>query len=219
MPHADTGMRARLADESGYALNRDGLRIYYEIFGQGDKTIVLMPAYPISHSRMWKGQIHYLARHFRVVTYDGIGNGMSDHPDPQSKWRSNIYADDCISVMDATGTKAAVLAGICHDGVWPSIQLAASDPERVLGIVAFAPGIRLGNPIALRAAAIATFDEKLESYEGWSKQNRHYITDNFRGFMEFFFGEMYPEPHSIKQIEDTVAYALDGRVETFLMDD
>ncbi len=219
MPHTDTGMRARLPDESGYALNRDGLRIYYEVFGQGDKTIVLMPAYPISHSRMWKGQIHYLARHFRVVTYDGIGNGMSDHPDPKSKWRSNIYAGDCISVMDATGTKAAVLAGICHDGVWPSIQLAASDPERVLGIVAFGPGIRLGKPIAVRAAANARFEEKLESYEGWSKQNRHYITDNFRGFMEFFFGEMYPEPHSTKQIEDTVAYALDGRVETFLMDD
>ncbi len=219
MPHADTGMRARLPDESGFAVNRDGLRIYFEVFGRGDKTIVLMPAYPISHSRMWKGQIHYLARHFRVVTYDGVGNGMSDHPDPKSLWDPGIYCRDCLAVMDATGTKSAVLAGICHDGVWPSIVLAASDPDRVEGIIAFAPGIRLGEPLAARAAAVANFDKELDSYEGWNKQNSHYIKKNFRGFMEFFFGEMYPEPHSTKQIEDTVAYALDGRVETFLMDD
>ena len=218
MPHTDTGMRARLPDQSGYAVNRDGLRIYYEVFGQGDRTIVLMPCYPIVHSRMWKGQIHYLARHFRVVTFDGVGNGMSDHPDPSSLWPANIYANDCLTVMDATDTKAAVLVGLCHDGVWPSIVLAASEPDRVLGIMAFAPGIRLGPPLAVRAEAIAKFDEELGSYDGWFKQNRHYIQENFRGFMEFFFGEMYPEPHSTKQIEDTVAYALDGRLETFLME-
>jgi len=219
MPHADTGMRARLPDESGYAVNADGLRVYYEVFGHGDRTILLMPCYPIVHSRMWKGQIHYLARHFRVVTFDGVGNGLSDHPDPKSLWDPAIYPRDCLTVMDATGTRSAVLVGLCHDGVWPAITLAASDPGRVDGILAFAPGIRLGPPIAVRAEANARFDEELESYEGWSKQNRHYIQKNFRGFMEFFFGEMYPEPHSTKQWEDTVAYALDGRVETFLMDD
>jgi pimeloyl-ACP methyl ester carboxylesterase/predicted glycosyltransferase len=212
-------MRARLPDLSGYAVNRDGLRVYYEVFGEGDRTIVLMPCYPIVHSRMWKGQIHFLARHHRVVTFDGVGNGMSDHPDPRSLWDPGIYSRDCLTVMDATGTKSAVLVGLCHDGVWPAIVLAASDPDRVEGILAFAPGIRLGKPIAARAAAVAKFDEELPSYDGWFKQNRHYISKNFAGFMEFFFTEMYPEPHSTKQIEDTVAYALDGRVETFLMDD
>jgi pimeloyl-ACP methyl ester carboxylesterase/predicted glycosyltransferase len=212
-------MRARLPDQSGYAVNRDGLRIYYEVFGSGDKTIVLMPAYPISHSRMWKGQLHYLSRHFRVVTYDGIGNGMSDHPDPNALWKPLTYANDCLTVMDATSTRSAVLAGICHDGVWPSIVLAASDPERVQGIIAFAPGIRLGPSIPVRAAAISRYNDELPSYEGWFKMNRHYISKNWRGFMEFFFGEMYPEPHSTKQIEDTVAYALDGRLETFMQDD
>jgi pimeloyl-ACP methyl ester carboxylesterase/UDP:flavonoid glycosyltransferase YjiC (YdhE family) len=220
MPHTDTGMRARLADQSGYATRPDGLRMYYEVFGGGPKTIVLMPCYPISHSRMWKGQVHYLARHFRLITYDGIGNGLSDHPDPKTPWSQGTYANDCLTVMDATETKAAILVGLCADGVWPAIQLAASDPERVRGILAFAPGIpRLTPPIPERGAAVAVFEQELESYDGWFKQNRHYIEKNFRGFMEFFFGEMYPEPHSTKQIEDTVAYALDGRVETFLMRD
>jgi len=121
--------------------------------------------------------------------------------------------------MDATDTRAAILVGLCSDGVWPAIQLAASDPERVLGIVAFGPGIpQLTPPSPERAVAIEVFQQELESYEGWFKYNSHYIEKNFSGFMEFFFGEMYPEPHSTKQIEDTVAYALDGRLETFMMD-
>ena len=40
-----------------------------------------------------------------------------------------------------------------------------------------------------------------------------------RGFLEFFFGEMFPEPHSTKQVEDAVAYGLDGPAEGLVMDD
>jgi pimeloyl-ACP methyl ester carboxylesterase/predicted glycosyltransferase len=212
-------MRARLPDQSGYATNRVGLRIYYEVFGKGDKTLVLVPNNPISHSRMWKAQVHYLARHYRVVAYDGIGNGMSDHPNATTPWTLSHMANECLAVMDATGTASAVLVCLC-DGVAASIQLAASDPERVLGIFAIAPGVPfLTPPIPARAAALATYEQELDSYEGWAKTNRHYIKSNFRDFMQFWFEEMFPEPHSTKQIEDTVAYALDGRVETFLMDE
>jgi pimeloyl-ACP methyl ester carboxylesterase/UDP:flavonoid glycosyltransferase YjiC (YdhE family) len=218
MPVTETGTRARQPDASGYALSQDGLRLYYEVFGSGTTTIVFLPANPISHSRLWRAQIHYLARHFRVIAYDGRGNGLSDHPDPSGKWLERWYAEDCLTVMDATGTEAAILAGICSDGVFPSIELAASHPDRVLGIVAIAPGVRaLSPPLAARGPAIEVFDDVLESNEGWFKYNRHYIRENFRGFLEFFFGEMFPEPHSTKQIEDAVAYGLDGRVETLLM--
>ncbi len=219
MPHTDTGMRARFPDKSGHAIRPDGLRLYYEVFGDGPKTLVLVPNNPISHSRMWKGQIPYLARHFRVVAYDGLGNGMSDHPTASTRWTWSHMADECLTVMDATETAAAILVGLC-DGVWATVQLAASEPQRVLGIVAIAPGVPLLTPpLPARAAALADYEKVLDSYEGWAKNNRNYIAGNFRGFMEFWFGEMFPEPHSTKQIEDTVAYALDGRVETFLMDE
>jgi pimeloyl-ACP methyl ester carboxylesterase/UDP:flavonoid glycosyltransferase YjiC (YdhE family) len=219
MPITETGTRARQPDASGYALTHDGLRLYYEVFGSGSTTIVFLPATPISHSRLWKAQVSYLARHFRVVVYDGRGNGLSDHPDPSGKWLERWYAEDCLTVMDATDTEAAVLVGICSDGVLPSIELAASHPDRVLGIVAIGPGVRLlAPPLPGRVPAIQAFDDVLESNEGWFKYNRHYIRENFRGFLEFFFGEMFPEPHSMKQIEDAVAYGLDGRVETLLMD-
>src|SRR6195256_2323030 len=109
MPVTETGTRARQPDSSGYATTGDGLRLYYEVFGAGDKTIVFLPATPISHSRLWKAQVHYLARHFRVIVYDGRGNGLSDHPDPNGVWPGRWWAEDCRTVMDATGTESAVL--------------------------------------------------------------------------------------------------------------
>jgi pimeloyl-ACP methyl ester carboxylesterase len=59
----------------------------------------------------------------------------------------------------------------------------------------------------------------LERNEGWFKYNEHYIRQNYRGFMEFFFGEMFPEPHSTKQVEDTVGWALETTPETMLLDE
>ncbi|HEY1456622.1 MAG TPA: alpha/beta fold hydrolase [Candidatus Dormibacteraeota bacterium] len=219
MTVTETGTRARQPDASGFAVAKDGLRIHYEVFGAGQKTIVLMPANPISHSRLWKAQVHYLARHFRVITYDGRGNGLSDHPEATGLWQEDWYVDDCRAVMDATGTRAALLVAICSDGVFPALLLAASDPDRVLGIFAIAPGVPfLVPPLPFRAAAVEVFDQVLDSNEGWFKHNRHYMNRDFRGFLEFWFGEMFPEPHSTKHIEDAVAYGLDGDVALNLMD-
>ena len=63
MSVTETGTRARQPDTTGYARSQDGLRLYYEVFGTGSTTIVFLPANPISHSRLWKAQVHYLARH------------------------------------------------------------------------------------------------------------------------------------------------------------
>jgi pimeloyl-ACP methyl ester carboxylesterase/UDP:flavonoid glycosyltransferase YjiC (YdhE family) len=213
-------MRAREPDESGYAKTDDGLRLYWERHGDGDATIVLMPANPISHSGLWKAQVHYLARHFRVVLYDGRGNGRSDAPDPSGTWLTRWYVDDCRTVMAASGTERAVLAGICGDGVWPSMQLAAAEPERVLAVVALAPGVpMLSPPHRFRADAVATFEDEIARPVGWQKHNRRYIREHHEDFLRFFFGEMFPEPHSSKHVEDAVEFGLDGSVEVLLMDD
>ena len=71
--------RARYPDSSGY-IKRDGVRLYYEVYGSGEPTMFLLPTWSIIHSRHWKMQIPYLARHCRVVTFDGRGNGRSDRP-------------------------------------------------------------------------------------------------------------------------------------------
>jgi hypothetical protein len=49
-------VRAREPDTSGY-VDREGVRVYYEVFGSGSDSIVFAPADSIVDSRMWKGQV------------------------------------------------------------------------------------------------------------------------------------------------------------------
>ncbi len=72
-------MRARKPDSSG-RVERDGVGIHWERFGDGEPAILLMPTWSIIPSRHWKVQIPYLARYHRVVTFDGRGSGASDRP-------------------------------------------------------------------------------------------------------------------------------------------
>jgi pimeloyl-ACP methyl ester carboxylesterase len=116
---------------------------------------------------------------------------------------------DIAAVMDAADTPQAVLVGLCVDGVWRSIRLAAAEPDRVAGIVAFAVGVpRLSPPHPWYAEM--DFDRDLPSYEGWAKLNRHAWLRDYPDFARFFFGEITSEPHSTKAIEDAVSWALDG---------
>ena len=71
--------RAAYPDRTGF-VERDGVRSFYEVYGEGEPTVLLMPTWSIVHSRHWKMQIPFLARHSRVVTFDGRGNGRSDRP-------------------------------------------------------------------------------------------------------------------------------------------
>jgi pimeloyl-ACP methyl ester carboxylesterase len=213
----DGSGRARLPDQSGRVASADGVELAYDVYGSGDPTILMLPSAPIIHSRQWKGQIHFLSRTWRVITFDGRGNGRSDRPTTSEAYHDDRFLDDIVAVMDATGTERAVLVGLCVDGVWRSIRLAAEQPERVLGIVAFAVGVpRLARPQPHYVAASATFDEELPAYEGWQKMNRHHWQRDYADWSRFFFSEITSEPHSSKAIEDAVGWALDGSVEAML---
>ena len=206
---------ARRPDASGRAIALDGVQIAYEVYGSGDPTLVLLPSTPIVHSRQWKAQIHFLSRFYRVVTFDGRGNGLSDRPTEPAAYADDRLVADIGTVMDATGTERAVLVGLCVDGVWRSIRMAAEHPERVTGIVAFAVGVPRLSPIPEHKAAV-DFEAELSEYHGWAKLNRHYWQRDYPGFAQWFFSEMTSEPHSTKAIEDAAAWAVDGSVEAML---
>ena len=210
-------MRAREPDTTGTATSSDGVKIVYETFGTGDPTIVMLPSTPIIHSRQWKAEVPYLARHFRVVTYDGRGNGRSDRPTDVASYVGDRYLDDPRAVMDATATERAVLVGLCGDAVWPAVQFAARWPDRVLGIVAFAVGVPLLTPPHPWRVQYGFHDE-LETEEGWAKLNEHYWRRDYPGFVRFFFGALASEPHSTKVLEDIVGWGLEGSVDAMIAD-
>jgi hypothetical protein len=85
--HDGEQSRARYPDSEGF-VERGGQRLFYEVYGEGKETIFLLPTWSMFHSRHWKMQIPYLARHFRVLAMDGLGNGRSDRPSDPRPWSS-----------------------------------------------------------------------------------------------------------------------------------
>ncbi|HKP91473.1 MAG TPA: alpha/beta hydrolase [Thermoleophilaceae bacterium] len=129
--------RARYPDDEGYA-QRDGVRLFYEVYGNGEPTLFLLPHGVFAHSRAWKAQIPYLARHMRVVAYDERGSGRSDRPRGTAAFDVPELVHDAIAVMDATSTDRAVIvsaASACRSG----LALAAGHPDRVAGCAFIGP--------------------------------------------------------------------------------
>jgi pimeloyl-ACP methyl ester carboxylesterase/predicted glycosyltransferase len=205
--------RARYPDTEGY-VERDGVRTFYEVYGEGDTTILLLPTWSLIHSRCWKAQVPYLARHFRVVTFDGRGNGKSGRPAEPDAYREEEFAADALAVMEATGTEQAVLVSLSR-GAERSLLIGAGHPERVAGMVFIAPALPLP-PVPARHDAEQAFVTPRDSYEGWGKWNKHYWLEHYEDFLDFFMSEMFSEPHSTKQHEDAVGWALETDAETLV---
>ena len=207
-------MRARYPDTEGF-VERDGVKVAYEVFGDGEPALVFAPPPALVHSRLWKAQVPYLARMFKVVTIDPRGNGRSDRPRSPGAYADTEYVADTIAVMDAEGIDQAVLVGICN-GSWRVFLAAAMHPGRVLGIVTmatWAPFLAASLP----TRTVYAFDQVHNTDEGWAKESRHYWLRDWRGFAEFFFGEMLPEPHSTKQYEDCVSWVMESTAEANLL--
>ena len=199
--------RARYPDASGH-VSRDGVRLYYEVYGSGEPTVLLLPTWSIIHSRHWKMQIPDLARHCRVVTFDGRGNGRSDRP--AAGYDEREFAADALAVLDATATPQAVIVSLSL-GAQRGLLLAAEHPDRVAGAVFIAPAVPIG-----ATALPYPWDSEPGTDAGWAKYNRSYWLRDYRGFLEFFFAEMFSEPHSTKPAEDCVGWGLETTAQTLV---
>src|SRR5215472_486743 len=207
-------MRARQPDLEG-AVDREGVRIHWEIFGSGEPTVFFLPAWSIIHARQWKFQVADLARHCRVLVMDGRGNGKSGRPLDAAAYADREYVADGLAVMDATGTATAALVGFSAGGKW-ALMLAADHPERVSSVTFVAPAIRLSPWNPIRQAAFDIFEEDLPEHVDWQKYNAGYWREDFRDFIQFFFERALPEAHSSKPIEDAVNWGLETTPEVLI---
>ena len=199
--------RALPPRQSGWA-SVDGVRIAYEVFGEGEETILLLPPWAIIHSRFWKAQVPYLARHFRVVTFDARGNGRSDRPQTVDAYGPRKTVEDAVAVLDEVGVADCVAVVQC--GTAPAgLVLCTEHAERIRGAIFLSPALPLTPPVPARTGH--SFDADLPSYEGWARANRHSWARDYRGYLDFFFGECFSEPHSTKQFEDSVGWGAGDR--------
>src|SRR4051794_40055459 len=127
-------MRAREPESEGF-VEHDGVKIHYEVYGDGGPTILLMPSWTIVHKETWKLQIPYLARHHRVVVYDGPGNGGSDRTLRPEAYHHTTQVEYALRVLDATGTDRPSSA-VCP---WRPVGSWNSPPSMRTGSSASSP--------------------------------------------------------------------------------
>jgi len=116
-------MGAREPDESGYVV-RDGVRIYWQSYGRGPATILMLPTWSVLDSAHGRFQMIDLSRHYRVVTFDPRGNGRSDRPTGRPAYAGGEFVADAVAVLDVTGTERAVVVACSLATHW-LLRLAA----------------------------------------------------------------------------------------------
>ena len=206
--------RARYPDSTGF-IERDGIRVAWEAYGDRGLPIVFVPSWSIVTSRVWKAQIAYFARRHRVITFDARGNGRSDRPTSAAAYAEVEMALDLLAVMDATAIDRAILVSLSL-GAHRSLLAADRAPERIAGLVFIGPSVPLGQPVPGRDI---DFDAELDTDEGWARYNRHSWLRDYEGFLQFFFERCFTESHSTKQIEDAVRWGLETNAETLILTD
>ena len=176
-----------------------GFQIGYKEFGQPDApAVLLLPPWQIVHHRHWKMQVPYLSLFFRVILFDAPGNGDSERTtDPAASEFDRLVAYG-FGVLDHLNINQTSLVGFSR-GCSFGLGMAAHTPERIsrLVTISYAP------PHYDKA----DFWDPRRSYQGWEKRNVHYWRNHYRDFLDFFFAQMFIEPHSTKQIDDGIGWA------------
>ena len=169
----------------------------------------------IVHSRIWKFQAPVLARWgWRVVTFDGRGNGRSDRP--AEGYATGDFAADTRAVLDTLEIDRAALVGFSAGARW-AVRLATESPDRVARIVLFGPSVAV--PCVTneeRAAAIAEFLGEPSLPSDPSDWNAASWRRDYPAFVSAFIQRLYPEPHSTKAIDDGISWGLETDAETLI---
>jgi len=114
------------------AISKDGTKIVYSVFGNGEPTLVFVHGWCGSRA-VWYKQVPYFARKYRVVILDLAGHGASGRQ--RKEYTQEAYGEDVAAVVNAIGAKKVILIGHSMSG---TIILEANRliKDKVIGLVA-----------------------------------------------------------------------------------
>ncbi len=160
-------------------IDRDGVKIYYEVHGSGP-TLLLTHGYS-STSAMWQGQVEALSRDHKLVLWDMRGHGQSDYPDDPLSYSEALTVADMAALLDEVGTERAIVGGLSLGG-YMSLAFYRAHPQRVraLLIIDTGPGFK-----------------KDDAREAWNKR-AHETGDRFEREGLSVLKSASPERSSVK---------------------
>lgn len=122
---------------TNFATAPDGIRIAYDIAGEGARTIVLVHGFASDRKQNWKAPGWYdtlTGAGLCVVALDCRGHGESGKPHDPSFYGHEKMAEDVIAVMDDADVGEAVLMGYSMGG-YISMSLLLRHPERFSKVI------------------------------------------------------------------------------------
>jgi len=122
-------------------LDRDGVKIYYEVHGSGP-PLILTHGYS-STSAMWNGQIEALSKQHQLILWDMRGHGQSDYPADPAAYSEALTVADIAALLNEVGAARAIVGGLSLGG-YMSLAFYRAHPERVsaLLIIDTGPGFK-----------------------------------------------------------------------------
>ena len=112
-------------------IKRDGAFINYNIYGDGDTTLLFVHGSYIDQT-YWSSQVEYFSKHYKVVTFDLPGQGLSGKD--RKQWSINGFSEDVAAVMQELNLKNVILIGHSMGGD-VNLITATSHPENIIGFV------------------------------------------------------------------------------------
>ena len=125
-----------MAVETRYAKSGT-IFIAYQISGQAGPDLIMAPGFFSHLEHDWEDPRyarfnHALGRFSRLICFDKRGTGLSDRSVGMPHLEQRI--DDIRAVLDAAGSRQAILCGTSEGGPM-SLLFAATYPERVAGLI------------------------------------------------------------------------------------
>ncbi len=122
-------------------LDRNGVKICYEIHGDGP-ALILTHGYSMT-LQMWRGQVEALSQRYRLILWDMRGHGQSDYPDDPEAYSKAQTVGDIAALLDEIGAERAIVGGLSLGG-YMSLAFYRAHPERVraLLIIDTGPGFK-----------------------------------------------------------------------------
>ena len=121
-----------------YAKSGD-VHIAYQIFGKGGVDLVVVPGWASHIEHAWNDPVfaNFLTRlgsFSRVIWFDKRGTGLSDREVGMPTLEQRM--DDVRAVMDAAGSKRAVVFGVSEGGSMSAL-FAATHPDRTSSLILY----------------------------------------------------------------------------------
>ncbi|MEW8977950.1 MAG: alpha/beta fold hydrolase [Symbiobacterium sp.] len=114
-------------------IHANGITLHYRWQGRMDGPVLVLINGLLTDLSSWNGHLPHLTPHFRVLTYDCRGQGLSEKPD-EGPYTPRLHADDLKGLLDGLGIEKAALLGV-SSGACVALSFAARWPERVSALV------------------------------------------------------------------------------------